>query len=495
MIDSKTTPGVIDDNQAKHVANEPVDGGASSPSNPLLAGVNPVFRRVFENGERVFSQICWAASPKSPFGMPEDRIMPLPHPAPLAKPKEPEVPFEPSTRRFGRFRRCRSCAIALDLLKTPSQSPRKTVPFIACLIRARSWNTLLSFESMAATENESNVRGCFDTVKELRWILIRKIFTKRMFGPMVLGNLQRTDVNSSTNWECNSVSVTAICFRNIITLQRFTFYQATKISKEKASTEDSLLWQPVPVHTTCRDSDLLFFSDNICPALKALNIDQSSVNESYMSRKYEQMFIQLQELTGWNPVTLKRMSRLADTLLLEKNAGLELPQWAMDQWTDAEENRMMPFLDIALKLRWYWQSVQVDSEEKIASISGFLVPDIVSNLQQKMRHSLKKPTKMRIYAMHDKNMRSLLCSIGSCSSENPAVSSCLAIELQEKAKGEFAIEIFYRNGTEAFQPVFIAVCGSFACDVEDFKRAVAHVSLWNGIEVSQACYSNKSIAT
>ncbi|KHJ42263.1 histidine acid phosphatase [Trichuris suis] len=270
-----------------------------------------------------------------------------------------------------------------------------------------------------------------------------------------------------------------------------------------------LLLHPVPVHTTCRGNDLvseimeigfwrllceveLFRGDSICPAVKARKVDQSSSNESLIPKKYEEMFVQLQQLTGWNPMTLKRMSRLADTLLLEKEAGMQIPQWATDQWMDAEENRTMPFLDVATKLRWYWQSIQVDSDEKVASISGFLVDNIVRKLERKVLHPLKKPTKMRLYAMHDKNMRSLLCSLGSCSIENPPFSSCIAIELHEKAHGEFAVEIFYRNSTGAFQPVFIGPCESFVCNVEEFKRSLAHLTLRDGIEIRQACYRNKS---
>ncbi|CDW53351.1 prostatic acid phosphatase; lysosomal acid phosph atase [Trichuris trichiura] len=152
-------------------------------------------------------------------------------------------------------------------------------------------------------------------------------------------------------------------------------------SNDEAGNKD-MLRQPVPVHTTCKVfRDLfcevkLFRGDSICPAVKARKVNQSSSNESLIPKKYEDMFVQLQQLTGWNRMTLKRMSRLADTLLLEKEAGMKIPQWATDQWMDVEENRTVPFLDVATKLRWYWQSTQVNSHEKLASISGHFTASV-----------------------------------------------------------------------------------------------------------------------
>ncbi|KHJ42264.1 hypothetical protein D918_07603 [Trichuris suis] len=101
----------------------------------LSAGINPDFRRVFEkyenpesvnvetfsdsesyHYERSFSQLCWDACPKSPFGLPEDVSIRLTRPRGVAKPSEPVEPFAKSTRRFGRFRRCRSCAVSPVLM-------------------------------------------------------------------------------------------------------------------------------------------------------------------------------------------------------------------------------------------------------------------------------------------------------------------------------------------------------------------------------------------
>ncbi|CDW53352.1 hypothetical protein TTRE_0000161601 [Trichuris trichiura] len=99
------------------------------------AGISPAFRRVFEkyenpesanvetfsdsesyHYERSFSQLCWDACPKSPFGLPEDVSIRLTRPRGIPKPSEPVEPIVKPTRRFGRFRRCRSCAVSPVLM-------------------------------------------------------------------------------------------------------------------------------------------------------------------------------------------------------------------------------------------------------------------------------------------------------------------------------------------------------------------------------------------
>lgn len=194
-------------------------------------------------------------------------------------------------------------------------------------------------------------------------------------------------------------------------------------------------WQPIPVRTVPRSQDYLMAQKKPCikydEMLKHLyeNPPQDVVE---MMRANEQLFKMLTKNTGHNITTITDVELLFNTLQVEQDNQLQLPDWTEKVFPD----KMLPMAKRSLQL---FTETQFMKRIK----GGIFLTEVIENMVKKRTHLLNPNRSLFIYSGHDVTLSNVMRALGVVgeTSEKPDYAAALVFELHHSVLYENDFEV------------------------------------------------------
>ncbi|XP_044587572.1 prostatic acid phosphatase-like isoform X3 [Cotesia glomerata] len=213
---------------------------------------------------------------------------------------------------------------------------------------------------------------------------------------------------------------------------------------------ENLPWRPVPVHSIPRDFDKLITVKYRCPKLEYA-LKEAYVNESIKTGKQiASYFNELSYYTGKKISTITDVEFLYNTLEIEANHGLELPEWTKKFYN--EEMRRIAARSLAL-----FTSNTLQQRLR----GGPLLKEITNNMMS-ARNGHDK-IKLYLYSAHDITLVNVLRAMGFTNELfKPDYGAALIFELVlseyvEENNLELNVKVKYLNNTEIYEPTTLEI--------------------------------------
>uniref|UniRef100_U5EQ46 Putative lysosomal & prostatic acid phosphatase n=1 Tax=Corethrella appendiculata TaxID=1370023 RepID=U5EQ46_9DIPT len=231
-------------------------------------------------------------------------------------------------------------------------------------------------------------------------------------------------------------------------------------------------WQPAAVNTLPRDQDHLLAQKKPCrrydDLLKNLFIlppkDVRVLNE-----KNAWLYKLLTSNTGKNVSTILDVEFLYNTLEIEKNSDLELPDWTENIFPE----KMLPLAERSLALL-----TETPLMKKVKG--GAIVTEILDTMLKKRSQILLPERSIFIYSGHDVTLVNLMRALNVIdqASRKPDFSSAIVFELHHSITydDDFEVKIvYYYNSDDKFpKELNIPNCAS-PCSLTQFAKAMEPV--------------------
>ncbi|KAG8038771.1 hypothetical protein G9C98_000326 [Cotesia typhae] len=213
---------------------------------------------------------------------------------------------------------------------------------------------------------------------------------------------------------------------------------------------EDLAWRPVPVHSIPRDFDKLITVKYRCPKLEYA-LKEAYANESIKTGKQmASYFNELSYYTGKKISTITDVEFLYNTLEIEANHGLELPEWTKKFYN--EEMRRIAARSLAL-----FTSNTLQQRLR----GGPLLKEITNNMMS-ARNGHDK-IKLYLYSAHDFTLVNVLRAMGFTNELfKPDYGAALIFELVlseyvEENNLELNVKVKYLNNTEIYEPTSLDI--------------------------------------
>ncbi|XP_072758830.1 lysosomal acid phosphatase-like isoform X2 [Anoplolepis gracilipes] len=216
--------------------------------------------------------------------------------------------------------------------------------------------------------------------------------------------------------------------------------QALLASCFKPSPEDMFLpglaWTPVPVHSIPRNLDKLITVKAPCPrleeALKQAYLDEAKRSSAKMAEYYKE----LTEHTGKNISTITDVEFLYNTLEIEEQHGLQLPEWTQKFYNN--EMRKIAARSLA---------IFTNSTIQKRLLGGPLLKEILSHMEE--IRTDPKPKRSYFYSAHDITIVNVLRTMGFTDELlKPDYGATLIFELHLVNNNNLEVKALYLNNTE-----------------------------------------------
>ncbi|XP_064461542.1 testicular acid phosphatase homolog [Ornithodoros turicata] len=218
-------------------------------------------------------------------------------------------------------------------------------------------------------------------------------------------------------------------------------------------------WQPVPVQTMPVDLDGRLYEDAICPnAEVALDHIHKSPQGSEILSENANLMATLEKLSGKRMKDWVSVRDLLDTLTIERDRGLKIPEWAFGLWRNMTE------------LAKYTTIMNYKSQEYNKFRAGLLIKDIVKHADDVVGGDNK--VKLYMYASHDVAIAALTSAFGVFNQLAVPSSTAVITELHEDPhSGEYFVQMFFKNETTR-KPykLHIEGCEGYRCSLQTFKE-------------------------
>ncbi|XP_063706342.1 venom acid phosphatase Acph-1 [Culicoides brevitarsis] len=233
-------------------------------------------------------------------------------------------------------------------------------------------------------------------------------------------------------------------------------------------------WQPAAVSVLPRDQDTLIAMKKPCPkydeTLKQLYLNPPS-DIVEMNQKNENLYRMLSRNTGLNISRVLDVELLYNTLDVEKESGLELPDWTEQIFPD----RMYP-----ATLRSYTLFTETPYMKKIKG--GALFTDILDKMIKKRNGLLSPNRSIFIYSGHDVTLVNIMHAMGILeeTSRKPDYAATLVIELHHSYlyRDDMEVRIVYYYNSEDKFPKEIQIPGcDHPCSLTNFGKAMSNIVL------------------
>ncbi|KAJ3664726.1 hypothetical protein Zmor_000274 [Zophobas morio] len=221
----------------------------------------------------------------------------------------------------------------------------------------------------------------------------------------------------------------------------------------------NLKWQPIAFdYWPMRNDHVLGQPYKNCPRYKKLYLEfLNSTQGRKLFENYSETIDYLSEHTGLN-ITSRQIYELYFTLDLEKENGLELPQWTQSVFPDV--------LYDLLQLDYFSKSA---THELRRLSSGFLLKKIIRDTRNKIRGILPENRKIFLYSGHEFTITFLMHLWGVFYPHLPPYSAYILIEIHNVG-GIRRMKIFYQDYLEEKpKQLKLPHCGHF-CSFNDFTE-------------------------
>lgn len=208
-------------------------------------------------------------------------------------------------------------------------------------------------------------------------------------------------------------------------------------------------WQPIPIRSEPRTQDYLLAQKKPCKKydemLKNL-YDNPPADVVEMMQQNEQLFKMLTRNTGQNITTITDVELLFNTLQVQHDAQLALPDWTEKVYPD----KMLPMAKRSLAL---FTETQFMKRIK----GGIFISEVIENMSQKRMNSLPSKS-LFVYIAHDVTLSNVMRALGVTSetSEKPDYASALVFELHHSVLYENDLEVQVRELCNCVLNLFIS---------------------------------------
>uniref|UniRef100_A0A1B0CQF8 Uncharacterized protein n=1 Tax=Lutzomyia longipalpis TaxID=7200 RepID=A0A1B0CQF8_LUTLO len=239
-------------------------------------------------------------------------------------------------------------------------------------------------------------------------------------------------------------------------------------------------WQPVAIHAPPRLQDYLYAQKKPCPKyedmLKKLYVNPPP-DVVEMNQKNAELYRRLSKETGLNMSTILDMELLYNTLAIEKDAGLTLPDWAEGVFPE----KMQPLYE-----RSYTLFTETPFMKKIKG--GVIVTDIHDNMVKKLNGLQNRS--IFVYSVHDVTLVNFMRAIGVIeeTAKVPEYAATIVVELHHSViyEDDFEVKIVYYFNSEDKFPKELSIpnCES-PCSLTAFSKSVDNLIVRNYDEACQ----------
>ncbi|XP_059491022.1 uncharacterized protein LOC132205771 [Neocloeon triangulifer] len=224
-------------------------------------------------------------------------------------------------------------------------------------------------------------------------------------------------------------------------------------------------WQPIPVHMVPFRHDKVVIAKNLCPKYsEALSCVYNSSYSTHINSNHSQLLTMLTEKSGGPIRNYAQAEFLYNILILQKELGLPLPEWASDQVLQSMKQLAINSL-AAFTHTKFMQKIK----------GGPLLSEIQDRMQKKK--SGEGRLKLFMVSGHDLTLVNLLRALGFTDDPwKPNFSASLLVELHRIEKN-YIVQLWYNNGFEEnanFERLQIPGC-DLDCTLEAFLEVTKDV--------------------
>ncbi|XP_055630394.1 lysosomal acid phosphatase isoform X2 [Toxorhynchites rutilus septentrionalis] len=241
-------------------------------------------------------------------------------------------------------------------------------------------------------------------------------------------------------------------------------------------------WQPVAVNTLPRDRDTILAQKKPCPRYeqslqRLMAYPPKDIRD--MNEKYEALYKTLSLSTGENISTILDVELLYNTLEIEKNAGLELPDWTENIFPE----KLLPLAERSLSL-----FTETPLMKKIKG--GTIISELLDNMVRKRAGILMPERSIFVYSGHDVTLVNLMRALNIIdqSTGKPDFSAAIVFELHYSITfdDDFEVKLLYYFNSEDKYPKELRVpnCGD-PCSLTKFSQLMESVYVKNYEELCQ----------
>lgn len=225
----------------------------------------------------------------------------------------------------------------------------------------------------------------------------------------------------------------------------------------------TILWQPIPVHTVPKDSDVILRPDDIyCPRLKEKWQEKKESKEyKWKVQGHGKLFDLLSNYSGME-VTADNIGEITDTTICERTDGKSVPKWVDRLWNET--------ISVA---NWFFVDKYRGDDELGRLLGGSFLWEINENMRKVSNNEdLKDLFKMNIFSGHDTSLLALSTAL-DVDIGVPHFSSCIMVELYYSNDNYF-VEMFYRyDQTNNLKKLKLKMC-DYSCPLHDFIELTKH---------------------
>lgn len=222
--------------------------------------------------------------------------------------------------------------------------------------------------------------------------------------------------------------------------------------------KDDLIWQPVPYNTFDYDKELE--GRKVCTNYKdAFDKLEKSDEVKKEMKPYQEVFDYLSNKTGDKIQKPKKVADLYVELLTQAAYGYPLPEW-MGKYSEQMYNLTM-----------YTYNLMAYNKELRKLSSGYFLRKIIDDTEYLIKNP-NSPTKMYLYAAHEKNIATLLVTLEVFNDQIPTFGSYVTMEVH-KINNVYGFKFYYQN-YRAQEPMLLKIpgCNDF-CQLSTFKNFVS----------------------
>ncbi|KAK6192448.1 hypothetical protein SNE40_003913 [Patella caerulea] len=197
---------------------------------------------------------------------------------------------------------------------------------------------------------------------------------------------------------------------------------------------NTLLWQPIPVHTIPEPLDNMLAIDKPCPKYDQLykkSLKSPEVVKEETDNKEFYKF--LSEKSGVPHETIDKVWSIGDTLYCEKVHNKTWPSWVNDTIYNKLRDLETWGFDLLYK-------GPIESRLK----GGPVLKDMIENMKQKIAG--KSTKKMMVYVAHDTTITALLSAMGVFNQLAPQYTATVMMDLHQE-NNKYYVQVSYKNDT------------------------------------------------